>query len=183
MRYTSDLTDAEWSLIDYCFPKPCSTGRPREHSYRELVNAVFYLVKTACQCHRLCVHAQLDHFERHPPPDRFALFGGPDRAETAFAELFEELVTSDEGAGFFGREGVVEDGGQLIHGGVLHEAVLFEMASQEGFEPATQIHVPAAGFIKESRAVPGRGAFESGGEDLAFSAPAGWIRIVHGNRL
>jgi putative transposase len=53
MRYTSDLTDAEWSFIDYCFPKPSSTGRPREHSYRELVNAVFYLVKTACQWRNL----------------------------------------------------------------------------------------------------------------------------------
>src|ERR1022692_2071684 len=49
MRYTSDLTDAEWQLIDYCFPKPCQTGRPREHSQRELLNAIFYLTKTACQ--------------------------------------------------------------------------------------------------------------------------------------
>jgi transposase len=45
MRYTSDLTDAEWHLIDYCFPKPCQTGRPREHSYRELLNGIFYLSK------------------------------------------------------------------------------------------------------------------------------------------
>ncbi len=42
MRYTSDLTDAEWQLIDYCFPKPAKTGRPREHAFRELVNAIFY---------------------------------------------------------------------------------------------------------------------------------------------
>ena len=53
MRYTSDLTDAEWPLIDYCFPKPSPTGRPREHSYRELVNAMFYLVRTACQWRNL----------------------------------------------------------------------------------------------------------------------------------
>jgi putative transposase len=53
MRYTSDLTDAEWQLIDYCFPKPCKTGRPREHSYRELLNAIFYLSKTACQWRNL----------------------------------------------------------------------------------------------------------------------------------
>ena len=53
MRYTSDVTDAEWQLIDYCFPKPCKTGRPREHSYRELLNGVFYLVKTACQWRNL----------------------------------------------------------------------------------------------------------------------------------
>jgi putative transposase len=53
MRYTTDLTDAEWQLINYCFPKPSKTGRPREHSYRELVNAMFYLVRTACQWRNL----------------------------------------------------------------------------------------------------------------------------------
>jgi putative transposase len=53
MRYTSDLTDGEWQLIDYCFPKPSNKGRPREHSYRELLNAVFYVVKTSCQWRNL----------------------------------------------------------------------------------------------------------------------------------
>ena len=56
MRYTSDLTDAEWQLIDYCFPKPAKTGRPREHSFRELVNAIFYLTKTGCQWRNLPEH-------------------------------------------------------------------------------------------------------------------------------
>src|ERR1035441_4402347 len=56
MRYTSDLTDAEWQLIDYCFPKPCQTGRPREPSQRELLNAIFYLTKTACQWRNLSTH-------------------------------------------------------------------------------------------------------------------------------
>jgi putative transposase len=53
MRYTSDLTDAEWQPIDYCYPKPCQTGRPREHSYWELLNGIFYLTKTACQWRNL----------------------------------------------------------------------------------------------------------------------------------
>jgi putative transposase len=53
MRYTSDLIDAEWQLIHYCFPKPSKTGRPRQHSYRELLNAIFYLTKTACQWRNL----------------------------------------------------------------------------------------------------------------------------------
>jgi putative transposase len=56
MRYTSDLTDAEWQLIDCCFPKPCQTGRPRQHSHRELLNAIFYLTKTACQWRNLPEH-------------------------------------------------------------------------------------------------------------------------------
>jgi putative transposase len=49
VRYTSDLTDSEWQLIDYCFPKPSKLGRPRQHAFRELLNAVFYVVKTGCQ--------------------------------------------------------------------------------------------------------------------------------------
>ena len=53
MRYTHDLTDAEWQLIHYCFPKPSKTGRPREHTYRELLNAMFYLVRTGCQWRNL----------------------------------------------------------------------------------------------------------------------------------
>src|ERR1019366_3597965 len=38
------------------FPKPCQTGRPREHSQRELLNAIFYLTKTACQWRNLPTH-------------------------------------------------------------------------------------------------------------------------------
>ena len=53
MRYTTDLTDAHWQLIAYCFPKPAKTGRPREHSYRELLNGIFYVVRTGCQWRNL----------------------------------------------------------------------------------------------------------------------------------
>ena len=49
MRYTSNLTESEWQLIENCFPKPATRGRRRKHSYRELLNAVFYVVKTGCQ--------------------------------------------------------------------------------------------------------------------------------------
>lgn len=53
MRYTTDLTDAKWQLIEYCFPKTSRTGRPREHAFRELLNALFYLARTACQWRNL----------------------------------------------------------------------------------------------------------------------------------
>lgn len=56
MRYTSDLTDGEWNLISHCFPKPSKKGRPREHSFRELLNAIFYLNKTSCQWRNLPEH-------------------------------------------------------------------------------------------------------------------------------
>jgi putative transposase len=53
MRYTSDLTNNEWQLIDFCFPKPNKKGRRRKHPWRELLNAIFYLVKTGCQWRNL----------------------------------------------------------------------------------------------------------------------------------
>ena len=53
VRYTSDLTDREWQLIDYCFPKPSKRGRRRKHPFRELLNAMFYLVKTGAQWRNL----------------------------------------------------------------------------------------------------------------------------------
>ena len=53
MRYTTDLNDTEWNLIAYCFPKPAKTGRPREHTFRELLNAIFYVVRTGCQWRNL----------------------------------------------------------------------------------------------------------------------------------
>jgi len=49
MGYTSDLTHTEWQLINYRFPKLSKRGRPREHSFRELFNAIFPVVKTGCQ--------------------------------------------------------------------------------------------------------------------------------------
>jgi putative transposase len=53
MRYTHDLTDTQWNLIEYCFPPPAKTGRPRKHSYRELLNGCLYLVRTSCQWRNL----------------------------------------------------------------------------------------------------------------------------------
>ena len=44
MRYTSDLTDAQWEMIKDYFP----AGNKSKYDKRELVNAVLYLVKTGC---------------------------------------------------------------------------------------------------------------------------------------
>ena len=53
MRYPTALSDSQWQLIQHCFPKPGKQGRPREHTYRELLNAMFYLVRTSCQWRNL----------------------------------------------------------------------------------------------------------------------------------
>lgn len=47
--YPSDLTDSQWNHIKDFFPLPKRTGRPRRAEFRQIVNAVLYLVFTGCQ--------------------------------------------------------------------------------------------------------------------------------------
>jgi len=47
--YPSDLSDAEWQLLQPYIPKAKSGGRPREHPMREVMNAIFYVLKSGCQ--------------------------------------------------------------------------------------------------------------------------------------
>ena len=44
-RYPSDLTDEERERIAPLMPKPERRGRPREVDFREVINAVRYLVR------------------------------------------------------------------------------------------------------------------------------------------
>ena len=48
-RYASDMTDAEWALIEPTMPGPNRIGQPRETDLREAVNALLYIAATGCQ--------------------------------------------------------------------------------------------------------------------------------------
>src|SRR5271156_4691492 len=47
--YRSDLTDAQWELIQPLLPPAKPGGRPRTVDLREIVNALFYQARTGCQ--------------------------------------------------------------------------------------------------------------------------------------
>jgi transposase len=47
-RYQTDLTDTEWRVIAPHLPKPCAAGRPREWPMREIVNGIFYVMRSGC---------------------------------------------------------------------------------------------------------------------------------------
>ena len=47
--YPSDLTDDEWALLEPHLPSAKKRGRPRLRSPREILNAVFYVLKSGCQ--------------------------------------------------------------------------------------------------------------------------------------
>ncbi len=47
--YRSDVTDAQWELIEILIPPALDGGRPRQVSMREILNAMLYLNRTGCQ--------------------------------------------------------------------------------------------------------------------------------------
>jgi len=47
--YPSDLTDAQWELIELVIPPAKAGGRPREVSMREVINAMLYINRAGCQ--------------------------------------------------------------------------------------------------------------------------------------
>ncbi|KDA40585.1 hypothetical protein BMG523Draft_04612, partial [Frankia sp. BMG5.23] len=42
-RYPSDLTDAEWALVEAVLPPVSKDGRPEAHSRRDIVDAILYV--------------------------------------------------------------------------------------------------------------------------------------------
>jgi hypothetical protein len=49
-RYPSDLTDAQWAVVQAAMPpaKGGHTGRPRTYALREVWNALFDLAREGC---------------------------------------------------------------------------------------------------------------------------------------
>lgn len=46
--YSSDLTDAEWSILEPLLPPAKPGGHRRTTNMREILNAIFYLVRNGC---------------------------------------------------------------------------------------------------------------------------------------
>ena len=42
--YKTDLTNDQWTILEPLLPTPAVRGRPREHSLREILNVIFYIV-------------------------------------------------------------------------------------------------------------------------------------------
>jgi len=46
--YPTDLSDKEWALIQPYVPEAKRGGRPAEYPKREILNGIFYLLRTGC---------------------------------------------------------------------------------------------------------------------------------------
>jgi len=50
-RYPSDLTDAEWAVVEPLLPPPTAHpqgGRREKHRHRDIVDAILYVVRSGC---------------------------------------------------------------------------------------------------------------------------------------
>ena len=48
LRYATDVTDAEWAVISPLLPADRELGRPRTVDLREVINAIFYILRAGC---------------------------------------------------------------------------------------------------------------------------------------
>jgi len=48
-HYPSDLTDAQWAVIEPHIPPEPGGGRPRKTDARDVLDAIFYILRTGCQ--------------------------------------------------------------------------------------------------------------------------------------
>jgi putative transposase len=46
--YATDLSDVEWGYLESHVPPPKVRGRRRIHTTREVLDAVFYVLKSGC---------------------------------------------------------------------------------------------------------------------------------------
>ena len=50
--YSTDLTDAQWAILEPFFPKvdrpDKRNGRPREYPYRQILNGIFFINRAGC---------------------------------------------------------------------------------------------------------------------------------------
>ena len=47
-RYPTDITDAQWAVLEPEIPAPRPGGRPRKTDMREVLDAIFYLTHEGC---------------------------------------------------------------------------------------------------------------------------------------
>lgn len=46
--YPTDLSDKEWDMIKHLVPEAKPGGRPEAYPKREILNAIFYVLRSGC---------------------------------------------------------------------------------------------------------------------------------------
>ena len=119
------------------------------------------------------VHAELDHLQGHLTFYRLLLLGHPHRAAAALANLFDQFVAADHGAGRFGRRGPARGGVRHFlparRWRSLQKVARGLVRPQQRFDPQLQLNGLAAGLADKCRPLRHRQR-QRCGEKLLFLA-------------
>lgn len=84
--YDTDVTDAQWALIEPLLPPPDTSGAPRTTNLRHAVNAMLYRLKTGCQWKMLPKDFAIPWKTVYNWHEQFARLGTWERVQQALAE-------------------------------------------------------------------------------------------------
>ena len=85
--YPSDLTDAEWLLLEPLLPVTTPRGQPRIHSYRALLDGILYVLRNGC------TWAALPH--ALPPPGTVYAYFRDWQLDGTWKRLHDALMAAD----------------------------------------------------------------------------------------
>jgi len=60
-RYQSDVTGAGWGVIEPHLPEPKTRGRPRGRPLREIINAIYYVMRSGFFTGILCTKGDVSY--------------------------------------------------------------------------------------------------------------------------
>src|SRR5262249_24840538 len=95
----------------------------------------------------LRVHARLEDLKRHLTADRLGLLGHVDYAEAAFADLFKQLVRTDNGARGFRRR-LIDRGGDANKRGRPPGTGLPLVAAQQVLNALAEVGISPASLAE-----------------------------------
>jgi putative transposase len=132
-RYPSDLTDAQWAILEPWIPQARPGGRPRKSNMREVVNAIFYLTREGCSWRALphdfppwkTVYNYFEDWKRDGTWDQF-LTTLRRRVRSAAGRNPDPRVACIDSQSVktaYGGEEVGTDGGKKVRGRKRHIAV------------------------------------------------------------
>jgi putative transposase len=132
-RYPTDITDAQWAILEPEIPAPRPGGRPRKTDMREVLDAIFYLTHEGCTWRALphdfppwrTVYNYFDRWKRDGTWDRII---GPLRVrlrKAAGRPLSPRVACIDSQSvkSAYGGQEVGTDGGKKVRGRKRHIVV------------------------------------------------------------